>query len=365
MIAAEDAGTVATHAFVTVLEAAGHPDSFRALSRQERRRKGATVLLTLSCMIPPILWLCVAAALLVWALGMRPDGSDPFLPLLPGRSVAAATGARHVAAAAAFANAAVVVVLSMFFTCLFAAFFRLRARRAMLAILAYCKASGIALLVGWLLRELALRTASPHLVLDWVSLGLLSANFGAVGSAVILEETFSRRWRPLCNAMLLLVGLSVAWIFLCFDSYSLLAVLLGLVVWDLYAVLGPGGPIRYIIALERHYRYMATPFDLPDGLAYQTEHFTLGVGDFIFYAVLAGRAAMEGLGSTVFAVAGILLGLVGTAFATVVGPLATLPALPLSIVAGAALFAAALFALERGTPFGDMLDTAAGRGLYL
>ena len=78
--------------------------------------------------------------------------------------------------------------------------------------------------------------------------------------------------------------------------------------------------------------------DLPEGIK-------LGLGDFIFYSVLVGRAAMQSLFCAVFCYVAVISGLIVT-LAGLALHKAALPALPVSIALGVITFVAIKFLIE-------------------
>merc|ERR1712216_33775 len=80
------------------------------------------------------------------------------------------------------------------------------------------------------------------------------------------------------------------------------------------------------------------------GFTTRGEGLKLGVGDFVFYSVLVGRAALFDATAMVACFVGILAGLTMTLFSLAVLQQA-LPALPLSITLGAIFFVMSTHAL--------------------
>jgi presenilin 1 len=78
--------------------------------------------------------------------------------------------------------------------------------------------------------------------------------------------------------------------------------------------------------------------DLPEGIK-------LGLGDFIFYSVLVGRAAMQSLFCAVFCYVAVISGLIVTLTGLALHK-AALPALPVSIALGVITFVAIKFLIE-------------------
>jgi len=218
-----------------------------------------------------------------------------------------------------------------------------------------------------------------NLAFDWVSMGLLIWNFG-VGGMLAIHWKGPLRLQQIYNvfissliALLLIKNLPniTAWVLLAAIS-----------VYDLIAVLCPGGPLKQLLetAQEREEQLfpaliyssaMAWPLALMAdvGTPPSAENSTaqsepvaqpaatqravdtspvenldeeeedtggvkLGLGDFIFYSVLVGLAAQDGDWSTIFACyIGIVWGLTCTLFILSVFQKA-LPALPISVFFG-------------------------------
>eukprot|EP00968_Pinguiococcus_pyrenoidosus_P001519 scaffold69_cov248-Pinguiococcus_pyrenoidosus.AAC.13 len=364
-------------------------DDWAFLAVQSERESDARVWLKqLSCLLTPVTILGILVVLINYGLGLRPEGSDPFRRILPGSGFQGPFLAAVIAEAlenwgftadAAFCSAVLCGVI--FVTVAFALAFKYRWGAGLYALLGWCTASAVGIFVGTLLllffpllQEMGMMTprrsvettwslkrswpsgwtlqriaeTSRAWALDWFLLLFLSSNAGAVIAASVLA--LHEEAPQVGNTALIVVSVCVAWIVLCFDGYTLVAVLIALVAWDLYAVLGPGGPIKAVLHLALHYKYMAIDFKMPPGISYTAEYYSLGTGDLVFYGVLIGRAYFSGLASAVFALVGVQLGVLGTVYATTVGPHGTLPALPLSLTLGGLLWAVGYYAIDRGGP---------------
>lgn len=114
--------------------------------------------------------------------------------------------------------------------------------------------------------------------------------------------------------------------------------LLLMVLWDVFAVLSRYGPIYFIMHIQQHWKYMGEPFELPKGLAFVTDYYTLGTGDLIFYGVLYGRAYMAGFYAGLACLLAILIGFACTAIYTLFSPTIVVPALPITVVIGTAVY---------------------------
>ena len=90
----------------------------------------------------------------------------------------------------------------------------------------------------------------------------------------------------------------------------------------------------------------------------QSSTIKLGLGDFVFYSVLSGRAALNGFSTLMAVVLSILMGLASTLLLLAVYRHA-LPALPISICIGVIFY---FVTTETVVP---MLDTLIDRPLYI
>ena len=101
--------------------------------------------------------------------------------------------------------------------------------------------------------------------------------------------------------------------------------------WDVVAVLTPQGPLKLLVE-EAERREEQIP-----GLVYEGDDIKLGLGEFIFYSILVGRASLRGVAATASCVVAVLAGLCATLALLPVFE-RVLPALPISIAAGTAVY---------------------------
>lgn len=83
--------------------------------------------------------------------------------------------------------------------------------------------------------------------LDWITLVLAIWNFTVTG----LFAVFRPVPRIINQAYLIIMSALMAFIFRPLPSWSIWAILAVLVIWDLYAVLAPKGPLKTLVALAR------------------------------------------------------------------------------------------------------------------
>jgi len=137
----------------------------------------------------------------------------------------------------------------------------------------------------------------------------------------------------------------VSWPFTELSEWTVWTTLVVLTLYDLLAVLAPCGPLKFIMDAEAASKADPDPESgdsspLP-GLMYKGKHFSLGLGDLIFYAALMGRAARVGIIQWIAATIGVIMGVIGTvAWAVSQKSFRAIPALPLSVACGLVLYAA-------------------------
>lgn len=138
----------------------------------------------------------------------------------------------------------------------------------------------------------------------------------------------------LTRGFLILLATCMAWPFIEFPEPSVWATLGLLVVYDLFAVLAPCGPLRYIMEAEAKLKREGKESKPLPGLVYRGHFFIVGLGDLVFYGALMGQASVPGWQTALGCLIGILMGVAGTILWTTSSGKVATPALPMSAVLG-------------------------------
>lgn len=201
-----------------------------------------------------------------------------------------------------------------------------------------------------------------------ISMGVFIWNVGVVG----VVSTFYYAHPTVTQVYMIVASISVAWSLTALPEWTTWALLFTFATYDIVAVLSRQGPLHLLIrvAQERQepipgFVYdsaggvaplvrpatQAPPPPVPAGsaqspdttLATTVRHaapFKLGLGDFIFYSLLVGRASLSGFVPWSFCMISVLTGMVGTLLSLLLfrDTLHALPALPCSIFLSIAVF---------------------------
>jgi len=321
-----------------------------------------------------------------------PEGTPPTGPALgtvyyteaPGDSAATRV-------AGASVNAAIYVAFVAGVTCCIFLLFRFHFVRTIWAYMSLSGLSIFAFMGGYLALRLLQVLAVP---LDALSFAFALWNFSVVGILATFILPLPLRLRQL---YLVFVGVVTALWFSHLPPLTTWALLLLMALYDIAAVLCPGGPLKAIVELAQQRNtaipalvYESRPLrrgisvaapPAPGGEAppvvadaeaaaapgpvvepaeeageptaseanleeeEEERSVKLGLGDFIFYSLLVGRASQTDLLTAAACYLGIVAGL-GATLALLTLVQQALPALPLSIALGALLFVLSRWLLE-------------------
>lgn len=197
--------------------------------------------------------------------------------------------------------------------------------------------------------------------LDYGTSTFLLWNFSAVGVRVV----FWPGPAGVKQAYLVLVSVLLAWSLTKLPDWTTWSILAAVSVWDLVAVLTPNGPLKGLVE-ESQRRNEPIPGLVYEGAARSrpptrppprarardhtrapsfparargraADDVKLGLGDFVFYSVLVGRAMMHDVTTVVTCFVAILSGL-GLTLLLLSLYQKALPALPISIALGMAFY---------------------------
>jgi len=196
----------------------------------------------------------------------------------------------------------------------------------------------LALFGGYLLYQI---TDSLEITLDWITFSFIVWNFSVVG----ILSIFWHAPVKVNQGYLILISTILAVIFTRLPAWTTWALLIAIAIYDLFAVLCPGGPLRVLVETAQQRDepipaliYNASIFMMMTNEQSEEEEpsgrgVKLGLGDFVFYSVLVGRAALTNMLTVFTAIIGIITGLFCTILLLAIWRKA-LPALPISIALG-------------------------------
>jgi len=296
----------------------------------------------LACMVRPVTVILVGVVVYAAALRFDARGSPPLREKMPYER-AAGDGAGAIAWGSTL-NALYLMVYVVGCTLLFVVLFKYRLRKTLLALLTVLFGG----VIGGFFAYLCYRALKAWRVpFDAVAFVLLCVNFAAVGVALIFWDIWAVK-APLANigakqglatkGFLLFKCAGLTLPFMYMDEWTVWAFLVAMVVWDLFAVLTPCGPLRYVMLIHQQRLLTGDEFEMPPGMVYEGTSFTLGTGDFVFYAAVAARAAVAGYVPAAATLLSIVFAVLSTVYTTVRSRHDTLPALPIAVVVGVFMF---------------------------
>jgi len=177
--------------------------------------------------------------------------------------------------------------------------------------------------------------------MDWITFSFLIWNFAVVGLISIFWHASLR----VNQFYLIAISVILAVVFTRLPEWTTWAMLAAIAIYDLFAVLCPRGPLKVLVetAQERDEPipaliYSATVMIMmadPDEEDEESKKrgVKLGLGDFVFYSVLVGRAALFDILTVFTCFVAVITGLFMTILLLALFQKA-LPALPISIALG-------------------------------
>lgn len=294
-----------------------------------------------NCLTWPLVFVLVLVCAYVWGLDMQESGSAPFAPIRfrPGEDDTVTDRTLKGVVYASIIQAAIIVL-----TLLFVGMLHFRLEKTVYALVFITFSGFLAALPAYLLYCVSKWHEFP---VDAITFSLVFWNFGVVGAVAILWENAPRR---LADLSLLLASVALTWPFCSLPELALWFLVLFMIIWDLFAVLTPIGPLRYAMYLEQQRKYMAEEFKMPSGMVFERALYQLGLMDLVFYGVIVGRAAMIDACTTIACVCAIIAGLIITIAVTPEN--ITIPALPITLTIGVAIYFGSRYTLQA---FGDSL----------
>eukprot|EP01012_Entosiphon_sulcatum_P014132 TRINITY_DN1922_c0_g1_i1.p1 TRINITY_DN1922_c0_g1~~TRINITY_DN1922_c0_g1_i1.p1 ORF type:complete len:356 (-),score=35.50 TRINITY_DN1922_c0_g1_i1:94-1161(-) len=175
--------------------------------------------------------------------------------------------------------------------------------------------------MGWMWFDLF--CVAYQIPYDLVTAQVILWNFAVVG----ILSIYWRGAKFLTQGYLIAVSCMMGWFLSRLPEWTTWVVLAFVAVYDVIAVLTPKGPLKMLVE-ESQKRNEPIP-----GLVYESKSYKLGLGDFVFYSVLVGRAAMYFYVTWAVCFLAVLMGLCATLFCLGIFRKA-LPALPISIALG-------------------------------
>jgi len=243
-------------------------------------------------------------------------------------------------------NAAIFVGMILIVTVIFVVLYKYRCLKIIFGWLILSTCLMLGFFGGYLLYEIA---DALQITLDWISFTFFIWNFAVVG----ILSIFWHAPIKVNQGYLIIISAILAVIFTRLPEWTTWALLAAIAIYDLFAVLCPGGPLKILVETAQQrdepipaliynasiFMMMTNETENDNAIANEpSEEETsrgvkLGLGDFVFYSVLVGRAALTDMLTVFTAFIGIVTGLFCTILLLALWRKA-LPALPISIFLG-------------------------------
>jgi hypothetical protein len=235
-------------------------------------------------------------------------------------------------------NALIFVGMILLVTVIFVVLYKYRCLKIIFGWLILSTCLMLGAFGGYLLFQI---TDSLDFTFDWITFGFIIWNFAVVG----ILSIFWHAPVKVNQGYLIIISTILAVIFTRLPAWTTWAVLIAIAIYDLFAVLCPGGPLRVLVetAQQRDEPIPALIYNASIIMTMAKEQSSeeapqgrgvkLGLGDFVFYSVLVGRAALTDMITVFTAIIGIVTGLFCTILLLALWRKA-LPALPISIALG-------------------------------
>jgi len=247
-------------------------------------------------------------------------------------------------------NALIFLAIILGTTVLFVILYKYRCLKVIYAWLLFATGALLALFGGYVSYLILL---AQNTALDYLSFSFIMWNF----SVVVIISIFWHGPTKVNQGYLVLISGLLAFYFTRLPEWTTWAILAIVAVYDLFAVLCPRGPLKVLVETAQERKepipallYNASVFmmNASDDQIERAEAMTenpppqerkegkgvkLGLGDFVFYSVLMGRAALFDITSVFTCFVAIITGLFATLLLLAIFRKA-LPALPVSIALG-------------------------------
>jgi len=239
----------------------------------------------------------------------------------------------------AMLNALIFLVVILVTTLLFVILYKYRCLRIIYGWLITSSLMMLALFGGYFIYLLL---DAYGLASDWISFTFFLWNFAVVGILAIFWHGPTK----VNQGYLILISGLLAIFFTRVPEWTTFAILAVVAIYDLFAVLCPRGPLKVLVETAQQRQepipallYNAAVFFFMADKESQTpapqkrKGVKLGLGDFVFYSVLIGRASMFDMITVFSCFVAIITGLFLTLLLLAIFRKA-LPALPISIALG-------------------------------